>query len=98
MTPPYDRDQLVAQIADGLSPPYLFFWGHTANEGKVGNACFSQWYPQPFEVDGQSYATAEHFMMAEKAHLFGDDEARKRDPRVVGSIGGHDDRPVRAKL
>ena len=28
-----------------------------------------------FDVDGVTYATAEHFMMAEKARLFDDDEA-----------------------
>lgn len=78
MRPPYDRDQLVAQIADGLVPRYLFFWGHTAAEGKVSNTCFSQWYPLGFELEGDSYATAEHYMMAEKARLFEDSEHREQ--------------------
>lgn len=54
---------------------YLLFWGHTVPKGgKVGKTCMSQWYPAPFSVDGVLYRTAEHYMMAEKARLFGDDE------------------------
>ena len=32
----------------------------------------SQWHASPFVVDGVRYATAEHWMMAAKARLFGD--------------------------
>jgi ribA/ribD-fused uncharacterized protein len=35
----------------------------------------SQWWPAQFTVAGRRYPTAEHWMMAEKARLFGDDEA-----------------------
>lgn len=35
----------------------------------------SQWLPAPFIVESIEYATAEHFMMAQKALLFGDGEA-----------------------
>ncbi len=35
---------------------------------------FSQWEPSDFEVDGVKYCTAEQYMMAGKAHLFGDTE------------------------
>lgn len=35
----------------------------------------SQWYEHAFEVDGVVYRSAEHYMMAEKARLFGDDES-----------------------
>jgi len=56
---------------------YLCFWGHTEKpSGETSAACLSQWYPAAFEVDGQRYATAEHFMMAEKARLFGDEATR----------------------
>ena len=50
-----------------------FFWGHT-NEQQLpaGKFCFSQWYPSPFVVDDITYATAEHWMMAQKALLFDD--------------------------
>lgn len=54
-------------------PKYLFFWGHrAATDGRVTASCFSQWWPVAFEIDGTCYPTAEHFMMAEKARLFGD--------------------------
>lgn len=52
---------------------YLFFWGNTPKrEGIVDKSCFSQWYPAPFVEDGITYPTAEHYMMAKKAELFGD--------------------------
>jgi len=58
---------------------YLFFWGHTPKQkGVVDKSCFSQWFPAAFEVAGDTYATAEHWMMAEKARLFGNDEVRER--------------------
>ncbi len=44
----------------------------------MGPGCFSQWWPSPFTVDGITYATAEHWMMAGKARLFDDAEAERR--------------------
>jgi ribA/ribD-fused uncharacterized protein len=41
-------------------------------------SCFSQWYEARFTVDGISYPTAEHFMMAEKAGVFTDVAVRER--------------------
>lgn len=59
----------------GKKLKYLFFWGHTPNkDGNVGKSCFSQWWESPFEVENVVYKTAEHWMMAEKARLFDDDE------------------------
>lgn len=53
---------------------YLYFWGHRpARDGGPGPGCLSQWWPVTFTVDGVGYASAEHFMMAGKARLFGDD-------------------------
>ena len=61
------------------APKYLFFWGHTPKQKDVvDKSCFSQWYPAAFEVAGDTYATAEHWMMAEKAHLFGSNDVRAR--------------------
>ncbi len=57
---------------------YVFFWGHRKPESGVAETCFSQWYESMFEVDGVVYQTAEHFMMAEKARLFGDYESERR--------------------
>lgn len=62
----------------GEALKYVFFWGHQPGKAGVTSSCFSQWYEAPFVIDGQRYATAEHFMMAEKAALFGDRSARSR--------------------
>lgn len=75
----HDLDSLQQQLAAGQAVKYLFFWGHTPAYGaaEVGKECLSQWYPAPFEVEGTRYATAEHWMMAEKARLFGDERNRQ---------------------
>ncbi|MGB1253881.1 MAG: NADAR family protein [Candidatus Promineifilaceae bacterium] len=66
---------LLDEIEAGFRPKYLHFWGHTPRKANViDKSCFSQWFPSPFEVDNVTYPTAEHFMMAGKARLFGDDE------------------------
>ena len=66
-------EDLCHALDRGERPKYLFFWGHQPNaDGSIGKGCFSQWFKAPFDADGQRYATAEHFMMAEKARLFGD--------------------------
>jgi ribA/ribD-fused uncharacterized protein len=71
---------------------YVFFWGHQPSGEGVTASCLSQWYGASFVVDGQHYATAEHFMMAEKAALFGDQETRTRilhapSPRAAKALG-----------
>ena len=77
--------------AQGLE--FVFFWGHQAPEGGgVGPSCLSQWWPAPFSVDGIAYPTAEHFMMAEKARLFGDADVEGRvlaagTPKAAKALG-----------
>lgn len=95
------REALVALLEEGGTADYYFFWGHTPKgEGAVDKACLSQWFLRPFDVDGVVYASAEHFMMAEKARLFGDREALARvlvckTPAEAKKIGrevrGYDD-------
>ena len=73
---PTNRAECIAAAARGARLKYVFFWGHRPRRrGVVDGACFSQWFAAPFEVEGLRYPTAEHFMMAEKARLFGDVEA-----------------------
>ena len=79
MTAPIDgvwtHDQLVEAEARGDRLKFVFFWGHTPrSDGELGPHVFSQWYESSFSVDGLAYPTAEHFMMASKARLFGDTE------------------------
>ena len=70
-------EDLRRALEAGATPKYVLFWGHQPNaDGSIGKGCFSQWFEASFEVDGQTYLTAEHFMMAEKARLFGDMETR----------------------
>lgn len=70
-------EDLRHALEAGATPKYVLFWGHQPNaDGSIGKGCFSQWFEASFEVDGQTYLTAEHFMMAEKARLFGDVETR----------------------
>jgi ribA/ribD-fused uncharacterized protein len=61
-------DQLLSVIHNGGQPQYLLFWGHQPPP----QGCLSQWWPAAFTVDGVSYPTAEHYMMAAKARLSGD--------------------------
>ncbi len=71
--------ELRELVGAGGQPHYLFFWGHRPSAGgQVGTGCLSQWWPVSFTVDGLAYPSAEHFMMAAKARLFGDDSAAER--------------------
>jgi len=86
-------DELVIAVRKGLRPEYLFFWGHQPlPNGEIGPSCFSQWWPATFAISGDSYSTAEHFMMAEKARLFGDEATRTRildapTPKAAKALG-----------
>lgn len=71
-------DQLVKLISTGAPADFVFFWGHTAKDGAITQACLSQWWQSSFTVDGIMYPTAEHYMMAAKARLFGDSAALAR--------------------
>ena len=88
-----DVESVRAAVAGGRRLSYLFFWGHRAPaDATVGKWCLSQWWPAPFVIDGRRFATAEHFMMAEKARLFGDREAeaavlRSTEPSEAKAIG-----------
>ncbi|WP_079174805.1 NADAR family protein [Streptomyces malaysiense] len=69
---------LVSEVRAGSRIKYLHFWGHRPRpDGSIGASCLSQWWPSPFVVADRRYATAEHWMMAAKARLFGDAEAER---------------------
>jgi hypothetical protein len=71
----YSREVFVAVASVGGQREMSFFWAHTPppDAGSApGPWVLSQWYPAGFDIDGTHYRTAEHWMMAEKARLFGD--------------------------
>jgi len=69
----YTTQALIKAISTGFQPHYLFFWGHYPRpDGQIGKQCLSQWWSASFEINGVTYLTAEHYMMAEKARLFED--------------------------
>lgn len=70
-----------AALYDPALPIHLFLSGP-----------FSQWHASPFVHQGVAYATAEHFMMAEKARLFGDADTLRailacKTPRDAQQLG-----------
>jgi ribA/ribD-fused uncharacterized protein len=69
----YNNEWLITKYQAKEKIKFLFFWGHRPSaDGSVTQSCFSQWWPAAFTVDGLTYKTAEHWMMAGKARLFGD--------------------------
>ncbi|MFE9365856.1 NADAR family protein [Streptomyces sp. NPDC006978] len=86
-------DTLLACSARGENVKYLPFWGHRPRpDGRLGESCLSQWWPAPFTVGEVTYASAEHWMMAGKARLFGDAEAEAeavaaRTPAAAKKVG-----------
>ncbi|ADB30813.1 conserved hypothetical protein [Kribbella flavida DSM 17836] len=78
----------TADLLEGLASTkrykYVFFWGDTPSaDGQADASCLSQWYRAPFTVGEVRYPTAEHWMMAAKARLFGDRDA-ERDVLAAG--------------
>lgn len=88
-----DLKQLQQSVSKGERFAYLMFWGHRpSRDGRITKTCLSQWFESPFEVDGEIYLTAEHWMMAAKARLFGDREAlseilKAPDPILAKKLG-----------
>ena len=74
----YDIETLQKYISNGKKVKYLYFWGDKKIGKSITKASLSQWYDSPFEHNGILYLTAEHFMMAQKAKLFGDKQTLKK--------------------
>ena len=87
----YTNEKIIERIESGETLKYLLFWGHQKSD-RITKSCFSQWYESEFEVNGIKFLTAEHYMMAEKARLFGDLENAEKvmsveNPSKAKSIG-----------
>ncbi len=72
------KKELQEYVNRGKSAKYMFFWGHRSKGTDVTKASLSQWYGMHFSNNGISYMSAEHYMMAEKARLFGDRDAYQK--------------------
>lgn len=89
----YNNENITKRFQDGEQLKFLFFWGHQPNkDGSIGKGCFSQWWESSFEINNITYKTAEHYMMAEKAKLFGDNEIfdeiiKTNDPHAAKKLG-----------
>jgi ribA/ribD-fused uncharacterized protein len=89
----FDLKSLRRASAAGAKLKYRCFWGHKPpKERGLSDSVFSQWWACRFLVEGQVYASAEQYMMAAKARLFGDDETRARilataDPGRAKALG-----------
>ena len=88
------RESLITSIQSGFTPKWAFFWGHTPSEdGSITKSCVSQWWEgHPFELEGITYSTAEHYMMAEKARLFDDEQTLNevlatKSPTIAKKLG-----------
>ena len=79
-------------------PRFLLFWGHSSNKTYIDQACLSQWWPATFvDEDGNSYGSAEHYMMAEKAKLFATGEFEEGNKAVLAQILTPNINPAMAK-
>ena len=88
----YNLQDIIKRYDEGERLEYVFFWGHHAKPGQLTKACFSQWYPCSFEVDGVTYNCAEQYMMAGKARVFNDEETLGKilsasDPKIIKALG-----------
>ena len=71
----YNKQELIKELNRGKEFSYIYFWGHRQKEKNlIDKSCLSQWFPSQFIVEGDKYLTAEHYMMAQKAKLFGDSD------------------------
>jgi len=91
-TEPLTREKLIASVVSGARYDYLFFWGHTGKKDVPGKYVLSQWWPAEFRIGKHTYPTAEHWMMAEKARLFGDREIEQQvlatsSPKEAKALG-----------
>lgn len=87
--PKYSLGELLAsENTDDLE--YIFFW--KPNPNTVDKSCLGQWQPSEFNMGIGKYLCAEHYMMAEKARLFDDEDIEKlimqaTDPGEMKTLG-----------
>ena len=89
----YFLEDIQKKFIEEIKLKYVFFWGHQPlKDGSISKSCLSQWWDCIFEIDGVVYHSAEQYMMAEKALLFGDLQTRdkilqSRHPKNSKNLG-----------
>ena len=84
---PSNREELRERWKSGEEFRFYLFYGHKPPTEGVDASCLSQWFVRVFTIDEIDYPTAEHWMMAEKARLFGDQAMLKE---ILASEGPRD--------
>lgn len=71
----YDLTWLKRQYDNGRKPEFLFFADTPLEAVEFpGSEVLTQWFPSAFVVDGDEYRHPAHWMMVQKARLFGDND------------------------
>lgn len=88
----YDKTSLIQHIDQEQKVDYLFFWNQKKKRESINPDCFSQWYRCHFTINDVGYKSAEHYMMAEKARYFEDEETlhkilQAETPRQAKELG-----------
>lgn len=89
----YSIIKIQEEIRNGSPLEFLFFWENRPVSGKEAfEEILSQWWESRFEKDGIIYSSAEKWMMAEKARLFGDDDVLRQillsdNPEKIKKLG-----------
>lgn len=70
----------------------LFCAHHKPKNGIIDKNCLSQWYESSFQLNGDLYYAAEHYMMAQKTKLFGANDVFKsivnsKSPKDAKQLG-----------
>ena len=78
---------LIDDVTPFIPFGFVCFWKPTQPLG-----VFSNWSDTPFVHNNEHFATSEHYMMAEKARLMGDEDTRRKiladpSPSVAKKLG-----------
>lgn len=87
----YTNEKIISRMESGEDLKFHLFWGHQEKD-RITRSCLSQWYKSSFKVNGVTFKTAEHYMMAEKARLFNDQKTLNEiisavEPSEVKKLG-----------
>ena len=91
--PKYTRGKIINTYQTGKMPEFCMFWKHhPAEDGKISNGCFSQWWESRFLHDGECFCCMEQCMMLGKAKLFQDKEIQEKirgctDQQEIKALG-----------